>query len=209
MKQFILSVILFILFLPAFCQPIPQIKKDLESTPDPMGYVKNTLKKKFKIDTVTVVTTASFVGLEDSIAYNGKQGKVYGPFKKANCLLMVLGQLPNTFYHVSHILLDTTTFKPKFADSLANRIIHKITSGSSSFESMARTYSSDNASIIKGGDLGWFIRGIMLPQLDRAIANHKKGEIFKVWTAEGLHVVSINDDPKKDIGYALLLRIML
>ena len=74
---------------------------------------------------------------------------------------------------------------------------------------MARTYSNDNVSSNKGGDLGWFIRGAMLPQLDAAIAAHKKGEIFKVWTAAGLHVVTINDNPKKDNGFALLLRVFL
>ena len=74
---------------------------------------------------------------------------------------------------------------------------------------MASTYSSDNISAAKGGDLGWFVRGVMLPQLDDAIAAHKKGELFKVWTSAGLHIVKIADAPKKDIGYALMLRIIM
>jgi parvulin-like peptidyl-prolyl isomerase len=74
---------------------------------------------------------------------------------------------------------------------------------------MASTYSVDHYSALKGGDLGWFIRGAMLAQLDRAIANHKKGDIFKVWTPAGLHIVTIRDNPKKDNGFALLLRVIL
>lgn len=149
------------------------------------------------------------MGLADSLAYNGKVGKVYGPYKKGNYLIKVLAKVPNTFYHVSHILIDTATFKPAFADSLADNMIKRIESDSTSFKSMARTYSADNGSSSLGGDLGWFIRGAMLPQLDKAIASHKKGDIFKVWTAAGLHVVTITDNPKKDNGFALLLRVFL
>ena len=190
-------------------QSITQIKKELDSTRDPIGYVKFKLKKKYTIDTVTVMSTTSFRGISDSLAYNGKIGKVYGPFKGANYLIKVLAKVPNTFYHVSHILIDTSTFSRKFADTLASNIIKRIKSDSSSISSMANTYSADHYSALKGGDLGWFIRGAMLPQLDEAIANHKKGDLFKVWTPAGIHVVTIVDNPKKDNGFALLLRVIL
>ena len=190
-------------------QSVAQIKKVLDTTKDPIGFVKYVLKKKYKIDTVTIMSTTSFLGLADSLAYKGKIGKVYGPFKSAKYLIKVLGKVPNTFYHVSHILIDTSTFSKTFADSLSEKIIRKIQTDSSTFESMARTYSSDNVSAVKGGDLGWFIRGAMLPQLDDAIAAHKKGEIFKVWTPAGLHIVTIKDNPKQDHGFALLLRVFL
>lgn len=190
-------------------QSVAQIKKVLDTTSDPIGFVKYVLKKKYTIDTVTIMSTTSFLGLADSIAYKGKIGKVYGPFKGANYLIKVLGKVPNTFYHVSHILIDTAIFSRKFADSIASNIIQKIQTDSSTFENMARTYSADNISAYKGGDLGWFIRGAMLPQLDDAIAAHKKGDIFKVWTKAGLHIVTIKDNPKKDNGFALLLRVFL
>ena len=209
MKKLILLFVLSTIYTNVFCQKTAVIKKELEATTDPIGYVKFKLKKKYKIDTVTVMTTANFMGVSDSIAYTGKVGKVYGPFKKGNFLLKVLAKIPNTFYHVSHIILDTTTFKTSYANTLADTIISKIKSGRASFANMARTYSSDNISAVKGGDLGWFIRGIMLPQLDAAIAAHKKGEVFKVWTDVGLHIVTITDNPKKDDGFALLLRVPL
>ena len=209
MKQLLSLVIFLMMTTLVKSQSISQIKKELDTTRDPIGYVKYKLKKKYRIDTVTVMSTTSFLGLADSLAYKGKIGKVYGPFKGANFLIKVLAKVPNTFYHVSHILIDTATFSRKFADSLAGNIIKKIQTDSSSFESMARTYSADFATASKGGDLGWFIRGAMLPQLDDAIAAHKKGEVFKVWTPAGLHVVTIKDNPKKDHGFALLLRVFL
>ncbi len=209
MKKFIIAVVLIMAGANVFGQTVDQMKKVLDTTHDPIGYVKYRLKKKYKIDTVAVMSSTSFLGLADSLAYKGKVGKVYGPWKGANYLIKVLAKVPNTFYHVSHILLDTVLFKKNFADSLSTNIINKIQNGTNTFEEMAGTYSADRGSAGKGGDLGWFVRGAMLQQLDEAIAAHKKGEIFKVWTSAGLHIVTIKDSPKKDNGFALLLRVIL
>lgn len=209
MKQLIVTIFLAATMIGAKAQTVAQIKKELETTQDPLGYVKFKLKKQFFIDTITIVSSTSFLGLPDSIAYKGKIGKVYGPFKGQKVLVKVLAKLPNTFYHVSHIVIDTSVFSRAFADSLADNIMQKIQTGSTKFSLMAATYSADPVSAAKGGDLGWFVRGVMLPQLDDAIKLHKKGELFKVWTPAGLHVVSITDNPKKDHGFALLLRVPL
>jgi parvulin-like peptidyl-prolyl isomerase len=209
MKKIIVALIFQAFLITVHGQSLSQIKKELEATPDPLGYVKYKLKKKYKVDTVAIISTTSFIGLPDSLAYRGKTGKVYGPFKGNNVLIKILAKVPNTFYHVSHIVLDTSIFKKAFADSLATNIINRILSGNSTFETMASTYSADPGSSSKGGDLGWFVRGVMLPQLDKAVAAHKKGDLFKVWTPAGLHIVSVKDNPKKDDGFALFLRVLL
>lgn len=209
MKKAIATFLFASILVSVKCQTVAQIKKELETTQDPLGYVKFKLKKKFKIDTVSVLSSTSFMGLADSIAYKGKVGKVYGPFKGNNILIKILAKIPNTFYHVSHILIDTSVFKKQFADSLADNIITRIKSGNTTFENMATTYSADPGSYVKGGDLGWFVRGVMLPQLDKGIGTHKKGELFKVWTNAGLHVVTIKDNPKEDDGFVLLLRVFM
>ena len=174
-----------------------------------MVSIKYFFFSTYFIDTITVVSTAQFLGKADSLAYHGKTGKVYGPFKKENILVKILMKAPNTFYHINHILLDTSVFVPSFAESLADTIIAKIKSGASTFAAQASIYSADYASARKGGDLGWFIKGVMLPQLDKELVKRKKGELFKVWSAAGLHIVSIADNPKEDTGYALLLRVIL
>ncbi len=190
-------------------QTLAQIKKILDTTNNPVGFVKFVLKKKFFIDTVAVVSTASFLGKADSLAYNGKVGKVYGPFKKDNILVKILMKAPNTFYHVKHILLDTSVYRPRYAEALADSIILKINSGTASFSSMASTYSDDTGSSQKDGDLGWFVKGVMVKQLDAEMVKHKKGDLFKVWSSAGLHIVQIADNPKQDTGFALMLRVIL
>ncbi|HMG82447.1 MAG TPA: peptidylprolyl isomerase [Ferruginibacter sp.] len=212
--RFLLCIFCFVLFVTttAKAQTIEQIKTELAASKDPLGYVKFKLKKTYKVDTVTIVSTNSFVNFGDSLAYFGKVGGVYGPFRSKDgrkYLLEILGKASNTFYHVYHILLDTSTFQKKFVNALADTIIAKIKSGQNTFGEMAVTYSSDNISGSKGGELGWFCRGVMLPQLDIAIQTHNKGDIFKVWTTMGLHIVTLKDNPRKDTGYALMLRVLL
>lgn len=209
MKKLLFSLLFTSVLFSAKSQTLAQIKKVLDTTSNPIGFVKYVLKKKYFIDTVSVISTSSFLGKADSLAYKGKLGKVYGPFKGENILVKILYKAPNTFYHVTHIVLDTSTYSQRFATSWADTIIAKIQSGKTTFAAMASTYSADYTSAVKGGDLGWFVRGVMLPQLDEAVATHKKGELFTVWTAAGLHIVKITDNPKKDVGYALLLRVIL
>lgn len=206
----IISAFCFTLFaLTVNSQTVAQMKKVLDTTSNPIGFVKFVLKKKYYIDTVTVLSTAQFLGKADSLAYHGKTGKTYGPFKKENILVKILTKAPNTFYHVNHILLDTSVFDSSFAQSLADTIISKIKSGKSTFGAQASVYSADPVSASKGGDLGWFIKGVMLPQLDKELTKRKKGDLFKVWSDAGLHIVRIADNPKEDTGYALLLRVIL
>ena len=209
MKKFLFCVIFSSFLFSANSQTIAQIKKVLDTTSNPVGFVKFVLKKKFYIDTIAVLSTGSFLGKADSLAYHGKVGKTYGPFKTDKILVKILVKAPNTFYHITHIVLDTAVYRPRFAEALADTLMAKIKDGRTTFAAAASTYSADNVSAAKGGDLGWFVRGVMLEQLDKEMVKHKKGEMFKVWTAAGLHIVAITDDPKKDIGYALLLRVIL
>jgi hypothetical protein len=45
--------------------------------------------------------------------------------------------------------------------------------------------------------------------MDAKVTRGKKGDIFKIWSQSGLHIVKITDNPKKDNGYALMLRVFL
>lgn len=207
-------MLLIVLMSTALAMPaqqkksIAQIKTEIEKSTNGPLYVKDVLKKKFKLDTVTIARTGHFRGLPDSLAYHGRIGKVYGPYDKGKILVQVLAKAPNTFNHIHQIFLDTSVFMKRFADSLANDIIQRITDGRTTFEDMAQTYSMGGEAAIKG-DMGWVASGAMIPQIERELIRRKKGEIFKVWTKNGLHIIRKSDNPKEDFGYALLMRIFI
>ncbi len=186
---------------------IPQIKNGLETAVNPMAYTRDVLKKKYKLDTVAIMNTTYFMSVADSIAYKGKLRKVYGPYDK-KYLVQVLGRVPNTFNHISQIFIDTTVFTRRIADSLSASIINRINKGEVSFEDMAQAYSMGGEGLTKG-DLGWVARGALQPNIEAELAKRKKGEIFRVWSNTGLHILKKMAAPKQDTGFALMLRVIL
>jgi len=189
---------------------IPQMKAELERSPNPLLYTRDILKKRFRIDTIIVSRTRHFNGLADSLAYTGKEKKVYGPYGAAGnrFLVQLLSKAPNQFYHISQIFIDTAVFRRRVADSLAEAIIKKIRTGAATFEEMALTYTMGGEGATKG-DLGWLARGILQPTIEHEILVHKKGDVFKIWSPAGLHIIKKVDDPKQDTGFALMLQIYL
>jgi hypothetical protein len=80
-----------------------------------------------------------------------------------------------------HILLKT--------ESEALRILKEIKNGAD-FEELARKHSIDLSSGSKGGDLGTFRRGDLLPDFEKAILKLKVGELSNVVkTSIGYHII--------------------
>lgn len=186
---------------------INQMKAELEKSKDPIGLAKKW-KKKYKLDTISIISPGKYVGIGDSLAYTGKIGKAYGPFANDSIIVVIAGKAFNMFYHAAHILFDTIAFRKKVASKMADDFIKQIKSGEKKFEDLAHTYNIDGSGE-NGGDFGLLPRGILLPELNREIIKHKKGEIFKVISRNGVHIVKIVENPKKDTGFAIMLRIFL
>ncbi len=90
----------------------------------------------------------------------------------------------------SHILVKD--------EELANSIHEKISKGEN-FEKLAREHSIDKGSAEKGGDLGYFGQGKMVPEFERAALSLKPGEVSKpVKTRFGTHIIKLFDIKKGD-----------
>ncbi len=88
-----------------------------------------------------------------------------------------------------HILLrDTTAENEKKIDSLKQLLIDKKVS----FDSLARVHSQDPGSAGKGGDLGWFAEGVMVPEFNAAcFYDSEIGKYYKVSTQFGWHLIEV------------------
>ena len=210
MKKIAIALLLLLCFRFAPAQQkmtIAQMKTGIETAENPVLYVRDVLKKKFKIDTIVVMNSTHFSGVADSLAYYGKIKKVYGPIDK-KFLVQVLGKSPNTFNRISQVFIDTSIFSRKVADSLANSIVDRVKKGSATFEEMAQAYSMGGEGATKG-DLGWVARGAVAPEIEKELAKRKKGEPFKIWSRNGVHIIQKTSEPKQDTGFALMLRVIL
>ncbi|MBI2730646.1 MAG: peptidylprolyl isomerase [Sphingobacteriales bacterium] len=184
-----------------------QMKAELEKSKDPVSLIKKW-KKKYRMDTISVISPGKYMGIADSLAYTGKIGKAYGPFPNDSILVLIAGKANNLFYHAAHILLDTISFRKKVSLKMADTFIKQLKSGEKKFEDLANIYNIDGSGQ-NGGDFGFLPRGVLLPELEKEIIKHKKGDIFKVVSRNGVHIVKILENPKKDTGWAIMLRIFL
>ncbi len=126
-------------------------------------------------------------------------GTVYGPYvDKGNYVLAkVIGtkQLPDSV-KARHILIPTNdpqTGQPINADSTAKKLadsIYNAILGGADFAALAAKYSSDGSKD-KGGDLGTFGYGTMVPEFNDYTFNNPVGSRKVVQTQFGYHVIEV------------------
>ncbi len=95
---------------------------------------------------------------------------------------------------ISHILLTVEPSSKTEAMVLerAKMVLQKLREGGD-FARLAREYSDDPSSS-SGGELGWFSRGDMVPEFDRAAFSLKVGEISDlVKTKFGYHIIQVEE----------------
>jgi peptidyl-prolyl cis-trans isomerase D len=99
--------------------------------------------------------------------------------------------------HASHILIELPEGADDAAVSAAEQrlkeVEEKLAAGES-FETLAQTYSDDPGSASAGGDLGFFPRGIMVPEFDDVVFNMAPGETSApIRTQFGYHLIRLQE----------------
>jgi len=91
-----------------------------------------------------------------------------------------------------HILIKTTIINNnERVIKRLNQIRKRIINGED-FATMAKAYSEDTSSAARGGDLGWFKPGTMVPQFEQAMDKLQAGDISEViQTNFGFHIIEV------------------
>jgi peptidyl-prolyl cis-trans isomerase D len=93
----------------------------------------------------------------------------------------------------SHILIQPSeTMTDAQAKSAADSIEKQVQSGAN-FAALATARSADQGSAQKGGDVGYFARGMMVPEFEKYCFEGKTGDIGVVKSQFGYHVIKITD----------------
>jgi peptidyl-prolyl cis-trans isomerase D len=117
-------------------------------------------------------------------------GRVMGPFVSEGIARVV--KLTSRGTEIDSVQARHILFKEKGAagkakaDSLKKEIQSK-----KNFAEMATKYSTDPGSAVKGGDLGMFARGAMVPEFDAACFNGKVGDLQVVESQFGTHLIEV------------------
>jgi len=133
----------------------------------------------------------------DSIMFGASIGTIYGPYLSNGSYALaklVDARIGPDSVKARHILIDVNAAGgADKAVAKADSIKKVIQSGKSNFAAMANLYSIDKSSAVKGGDLGTFGRGAMVPVFEDAVFNGKKGDVKIVTSQFGVHLIEIQD----------------
>jgi peptidyl-prolyl cis-trans isomerase D len=96
----------------------------------------------------------------------------------------------------SHILLmanaDASPADKSKAKAKAEEILKEVRKSPAKFAELAKQYSQDPGSAEKGGDLGFFARGMMVKAFDDTVFKQKENEISGVVESEfGYHIIKL------------------
>ncbi|WP_282080437.1 peptidylprolyl isomerase [Aquimarina algiphila] len=141
--------------------------------------------------------------------YNLEVGGVYGPYKDGDFIkvsrVVAQKQIPDSV-KASHILIswvglgtagDTKRTKEE-AKALADSIIGVTRVDKAKFATLASEFSADSSNKDKGGDLGYFTPGAMVPVFNDYCFDNKTGDQGIVETQFGYHIISIEDQTDEE-----------
>lgn len=126
-------------------------------------------------------------------------GQVYGPYIDNNAYVvakLVGKKVIADSAKASHILRSVANGDPMqlvAAQAYIDSIKTLINSGSVTFADAATANSQDPGSASKGGDLGSFAPGAMVPEFNDAVFNGKVGSLYTVTTQFGVHLIKVNN----------------
>lgn len=95
-----------------------------------------------------------------------------------------------------HILLDAEK-QGESAEALkakADKVLAEVKANPAKFADLAKQYSTDTGSAAQGGDLGFFGKGAMVPEFEKAVFAQAKGEIGGLVKSQfGYHIVEVTE----------------
>lgn len=107
----------------------------------------------------------------------------------------------NLSVKASHILIEFGANKDS-SKAIANKIMADIKAGGN-FEQIATEKSADKGSGMKGGDVGYFTKGMMVKPFEEAAFGAKIGDLIgPVETQFGYHIIKVVDKVTEEIKYS-------
>ncbi len=160
-----------------------------------------------------------FKGNYGDTLFNLNEGQTFGPYEENGywklSKLVEAKQIPDSV-KASHILVTYqgsqlgagVARSKEEAKQLADSIAGVVRKDKSKFAEMASEYSADTSNKEQGGDLGYFVPGMMIPAFENYVFENSTGDVGVVETPLGYHVISIEDqtDAARAVKVATLAR---
>ena len=130
----------------------------------------------------------------DSVMFNATPGFIYGPYVSNGSYKvakLVDSRVGPDSVSARHILINPATVGGIDKAMAKADSIKKLIEGGRPFAEFAKNFSEDKQSGEKGGDLGTFGRGAMVPVFEDVAFNGKPGDLKVVTSQFGVHLINV------------------
>jgi|TARA_B110000037_G_C17123010_1_gene506691 peptidyl-prolyl cis-trans isomerase D len=105
-----------------------------------------------------------------------------------------------------HILLgfnsDVSADEKEKIKNKAKELLKKIKKSPKEFDTLAKKFSQDSESAKKGGDLGFFSRGMMVKEFEDVVFKLKKNQLSNIVETEyGYHIIMLTDIKGEEVSF--------
>jgi len=193
----------------AMMKAVTKTAKLLEKAATPEEKSKMFFKKMAEFNGETVDYTPAKDIQADLMTYLStlKPNDIIGPVRLRDGIYFIRlddrrsGE--NLVVKASHILIDFGNNKDsarKFTEKIKGEAI------TGNFAQLAMQYSSDRGSATKGGDLGYFGKGQMIPEFEKAAFDAEVGQVVgPIETKYGYHIIKVFDKQSDELKYSKIV----
>jgi peptidyl-prolyl cis-trans isomerase D len=131
----------------------------------------------------------------DSVMFSAAKGFVYGPYFSDNSYKvakLIDSRISPDSVKARHILINPAAEGGMDKAKVKADSIKALISNGADFAKLALEFGTDGSKD-KGGDLGTFARGSMVPAFEDAVFNGSTGQVMVVTTQFGAHVIQIQN----------------
>ena len=198
-------------------ESVYQIYDDFRNTSDYITFVNSTSDKRYDS---TWFKKGQLPLTLDSLLFSSPVGTFVPPFEENNtwhmARLMDIQARPDSM-KAEHVLIayqgaykaaETTTRTKEQAVITADSIFNVLNVDKTKLQALAYQFSDDGSAKQNNGDLGWFADGNMVGPFNEAVLKGNVGDIVKVETIFGIHIIKITGkkDPVTKIRAAVIDR---
>jgi len=196
---------------------VEQIYNDFRNASDYITFVNSISDKRYDS---TWFKKGQLPVTIDSLLFSSPVGTFVPPYEENNAWhmarLMDMQARPDSM-KAEHILIaykgayraaENLTRTKEQAESRADSILNVLNADKTRLQALAFQLSDDGSAKENNGDLGWFADGSMVSQFNEAVLKGNVGDIVKVATPFGFHIIKITGkkDPVSKIRVAIIER---
>ena len=139
---------------------------------------------------------------------NNNAGPLFGPIESSagqHLLWLVDKKASNNALQQQtksrHILLSANEIRNQAQTKAELELIYQRLKQGEDFATLAKEYSEDKGSALKGGDLDWTAKGTMVPEFEAVMATTDIGNISKPFRSQyGWHILKVEGRRNQDIS---------